>query len=121
MRYTDKLGRILRHARETKGYSQEYMAEMLNIAQSSYANLESGKTSISVDRMIEIIKILQLNLHDVCGELEDGSENKLNTHSPPSVETKEAYSILVEEMKDEIRFLRNWISTQQRSIPSDSV
>lgn len=106
MRYTDKLGRILRHARETKGYSQEYMAEMLNIAQSSYANLESGKTSITVDRMIEIVQILQLNLHQVCGEL----EGKTDLSEGTSPEVREAYSMLVAEMKEEIRFLRNLIT-----------
>ena len=34
MRYSDKIGKDIRSVREAKGYSQEYMAEMLDMVQS---------------------------------------------------------------------------------------
>nr|MBP6680984.1 helix-turn-helix transcriptional regulator [Saprospiraceae bacterium] len=63
MRYSDKIGKDIRSVREAKGYSQEYMAEMLDMVQSSYANLESGKSSMSVDRLLHICDILHMDVH----------------------------------------------------------
>ncbi|MBP7240340.1 MAG: helix-turn-helix transcriptional regulator, partial [Saprospiraceae bacterium] len=39
MRKADKAELRIRSFREAKGYTQEYMAEMLDICQSTYANL----------------------------------------------------------------------------------
>jgi DNA-binding XRE family transcriptional regulator len=44
MHASDKPRLHIRAIRESRGYTQEYMAEMLDICQSTYANLESGRT-----------------------------------------------------------------------------
>ena len=43
-----------------KGYSQDYMAQMLNISQNSYHKLEKGYTRIHLEKFIEIAKILEV-------------------------------------------------------------
>ncbi len=52
----------LRIQREMQGLSQEFVAFELGISQSAYANLESGKTIISLHRAIELSKIFKLGL-----------------------------------------------------------
>ncbi|MEN9445172.1 MAG: Helix-turn-helix domain [Bacteroidota bacterium] len=43
------------------GYSQEFMAEKLSLDTSSYARIESLKTSISLERFLQICDILNLD------------------------------------------------------------
>jgi transcriptional regulator with XRE-family HTH domain len=58
---TDNIRRI----RESKNFSQEYMATRLNISQNTYSKLELGYTALTVDRLIHIAGILEINLIDL--------------------------------------------------------
>ena len=55
-----KLRNLIRTYRLKKGYSQENMAELLGISQSSYANIESGKNKLTIDKLLEIIQLLDI-------------------------------------------------------------
>lgn len=68
MHSIDKIGPRIRSLREARGYSQEYMADMLHITQPSYAHIESGKTSMKVDRLFRIAEILHVNVIDLLEE-----------------------------------------------------
>ena len=66
---TMSIGGKLRKLRQNKGYSQEYMAETLNISQKTYSNMENEKASISV----ETLKLIATELEvDVLELLSDG-------------------------------------------------
>jgi transcriptional regulator with XRE-family HTH domain len=58
----------IRLIRLTKGYSQEYMALMLNISQNAYCKIESGKTELKVNRVYEIAEILEIPIKDIMPE-----------------------------------------------------
>lgn len=51
MKQAQKIMRILR---ESQDYSQEYVADVLNINQKTYSNLESGKSKLTVDRIQQL-------------------------------------------------------------------
>ena len=114
MRYADMIGLRIRSLREAKGYSQDYMAECLNISQSNYACLESGKTAMRVDRLLEILDVLDTDIASVFNTIslpaakEEGSE-KFATYP----DLKLIYDQLFEEMRDEIVFLRSLVMQQQ--------
>jgi len=87
--YHDKIRRI----REAKDYKQEFMAAKLNISQRAYSSIENGQTQLTVERLFEIIKILDTSLPEVF-EYEGGSvlhnnfndtaiKSKLNAVSMP--------------------------------------
>ena len=104
MHSIDKIGPRIRSLREARGYSQEYMADMLHITQPSYAHIESGKTSMKVDRLFRIAEILHVNVIDLLEEHQNTVDAKnLATDVNP------AYDQLIREMKDEIIFLRSLI------------
>ena len=106
----DKIGPAIRSIRESKGYSQEYMAEMLDVSQSTYACLESGKTAMRVDRLFQILDILQVDFHSVL-EVEKGATTK-GDHPislPLDPDIKSVYEKMIGEMKEEIDFLRNLV------------
>jgi len=47
-----KLGDKIRHVREQRGYSQEQLAEMMNVNRSTISKIENGKFSITVDYLV---------------------------------------------------------------------
>lgn len=92
------------------------MADMLNIAQSAYAYLESGKTTLSIDRLIKITVILDLDIHHVLDKslqiripAHQHDSQKMNSTQLLFPETKEAYDLLIFELRSEIEFLRGLI------------
>ncbi len=106
----------IRAIRESKGYTQEYMAEMLGICQSTYAHLESGKTRLSVDRWIQIAGLLEVPLDaliDHPPSLKEGQAPNQKSHSTSAAgidgAAQKMYDVIIEEMRQEIQFLRSLI------------
>jgi transcriptional regulator with XRE-family HTH domain len=56
----NEIGELIRIQRVIKGYSQEYLANQLNMSQSAYSNLERGNTDVSAKRLIQIAEILEV-------------------------------------------------------------
>ena len=50
----------IKYYRITKGFTQEKISELLGINEQSYSNLETGRYNISLDRLDEISRILEL-------------------------------------------------------------
>ncbi|MDB2661050.1 helix-turn-helix domain-containing protein [Flavobacteriaceae bacterium] len=55
----------IRTYRIEKGYSQDYMADMLNISQNTYHKLEKGYTRIHLEKFIDIAKILEIEFSEL--------------------------------------------------------
>jgi len=55
----------IRILRESKGYSQDYMAELIGITQSVYARFERGATKTDLKTVCAIAKALKMTLIDV--------------------------------------------------------
>jgi transcriptional regulator with XRE-family HTH domain len=55
----------IKKIRVEKGYSQEYMADRLNISQNAYHKLERGHTRIHLQKFIEISKILEIEISEL--------------------------------------------------------
>lgn len=53
----------LRELRDSLGYSQKKMGDLLNIAQTTYANYESGKANIPDELKIKLLNKLKLNIN----------------------------------------------------------
>ncbi len=50
--YRLKLGNRIKTVREERGYSQEKLAELMNINRSTISKIENGKFSITVDYLV---------------------------------------------------------------------
>lgn len=55
----------IKKIRVEKGYSQDYMAEMLNISQNAYHKLERGHTRINLKKFIDIARILEIEVSEL--------------------------------------------------------
>ena len=59
------IGNKIKNIRELKNFTQEYMAEKLDISQAAYSKMEKGETKISQDKLNKIAEILEVNPDDI--------------------------------------------------------
>ena len=59
------IGNKIKNIRELKNFTQEYMADKLEISQAAYSKLEKGDFKISQDKLNKIAEILDVNLEDI--------------------------------------------------------
>lgn len=55
----------IRTVRECKDFSQDFMAEKLGLSVGGYGKLERGESKMSVDTLLEIAQILEIELSDL--------------------------------------------------------
>lgn len=81
---------LIRERRLKIGYSQEYIAGVLNISQAKYSRLENGTTVFDITRLGKLIHILELDplqviiLSDTLQEL---SVPQNDSKDKPDIET----------------------------------
>jgi transcriptional regulator with XRE-family HTH domain len=64
----------IRHKREYRNYTQEYLALKLNISQNAYSKIELGYTKITLERVFQIAAILEFDVIELINP-EIGIEN----------------------------------------------
>lgn len=116
---TDDVLVRIRKRREEKGLSQENMAEMLGVNQSTYAKIETGVIRLSLPRLEGIAKALDCSINDLLSShgterlsMEMLSSYMLN--EPPVkygsplfdelIETKNKY---ISELEEKVQLLRD--------------
>ena len=55
----------IRKVREFRNYTQDYLAAKLEISQNAYSKIELGYSSITLNRLVEIAEILEIELVDL--------------------------------------------------------
>ncbi|UPT71871.1 MAG: helix-turn-helix transcriptional regulator [Flavobacterium sp. JAD_PAG50586_2] len=76
----------IKSKRLSKNYTQEYLAKRLSITQTQYSRIESGKSSVSLNTLIAIIKVLDMEEIEFLSELIESykinnAHTSGNTHS----------------------------------------
>ncbi|MDD3004842.1 helix-turn-helix transcriptional regulator [Flavobacterium sp.] len=59
------IGERIRKIRSLKGYSQDYMSDLLEISQSAYSDIEKNKSKIDFQRVQKIAEIFEVELNDL--------------------------------------------------------
>jgi transcriptional regulator with XRE-family HTH domain len=67
------LGKKIKEARLVKDICQEYMAIQLGITQAAYSKIENGQTQITVVRLLDICRILEIDPRITIEEVEDAA------------------------------------------------
>ncbi len=109
----DRVGLRIRKVRESKGYSQEYVANLLNISQASYARLENQITKITLDRLFKIAEILETSVVEFfdserCSPVNSPTQNQFieSIHSS----CKDNYERLLKSKDEQILLLRQMLN-----------
>jgi transcriptional regulator with XRE-family HTH domain len=67
MNVASNLSEKIRQIRMQKGLSQENMADMLGLSTTAYGDMERGRTELSVSRLENVAKLLDVLLHELLG------------------------------------------------------
>ena len=108
------LGEKLKQARLTKNFSQEYMAEVLQISQKTYSNFENNKTKPDFSQIEQISKVLETSILEF---LTDNSF-QFNTQNNSGVNNGfvvnnlsekliEQYELRIKKIEEENKYLKN--------------
>jgi transcriptional regulator with XRE-family HTH domain len=55
----------IRHRREYRNYTQEYLAARLDISQNAYSKIELGYTKITLERLFQIADVLDYDVVEI--------------------------------------------------------
>ena len=55
----------IRKIREFRNYTQDYLAAKLQISQNAYSKIELGYSSITLNRLVKIAELLEIELADI--------------------------------------------------------
>lgn len=122
----------IRKVRESKAWSQEQMAEKLNMSLNGYAKIERGETKLYLDKLeqiaqvfdIDVVELMQSDGKNICFQIESplgsvyqgGGETqllieieRLKLALSHAREKEELLNKLLEQKDGEIQSLRNLI------------
>lgn len=102
----------IRFFRELNQWSQEYMAEQLNMKASGYAKIERNESKINTERLQQIAQIFNLNSQDL---LDDGDFMVCINSGNNSSNTNNRYNGNI-QLSHEIEKLNLTIQHQQEII-----
>lgn len=120
--------RTIKKLRDTKEFTQQDMADKLNISLKAYQNFENGFTKLDLERIQAVAKILEVSVDDLINS-EDGvyiseiknndvgfnnSEITINHHR--SQTEKELYERIISDKDKEIAFLRDILKGLDKEI-----
>ena len=108
----------IKEARLLKGFSQQYMADRLNLSQMAYSKIERNKTQLNWDKINKLAEILSINVWDLVDDEKEITESDLEQKPPgenilllKQLFHKHEYQI--NSLKEEIKFLREQLKSKQ--------
>lgn len=112
------IGNKLRQLRINKGYSQEYMAEILAVSQKTYSNMENDKTSITIEVLKKISEEYRVNILELLSDdkVVVQHNNLLNTSSKQEMNHNHVSEDLIAQLKSRIEDLKNSIAEKEKHI-----
>jgi transcriptional regulator with XRE-family HTH domain len=66
----------IRTFRQAKGFTQDYVADKLNLDAANYGRIERGHAKITVERLTQLSEILQFNIADLFSNSNITQENE---------------------------------------------
>ena len=103
----------LKNLRELKNFTQEYMAQQLGLTTRAYSKIETGETQLTINRLNEISKILNVdpiealgfdhqNIFNNCTQEGNIGINHINLPD----KLIEQYEKRIQQLESEVIFLR---------------
>jgi transcriptional regulator with XRE-family HTH domain len=113
------VGHKIKNAREKNGIKQEEVALELGISQKQYSLIESNQTKLTVERLLQISKIIKTPAEELI------SDNTIVQNNYNGKENKAAHNYydkcnigaeLIEALKEEIKFLKQQILVKDEQL-----
>ncbi|SFC94116.1 Helix-turn-helix [Flexibacter flexilis DSM 6793] len=114
-----KVGERIRKLRELRNYTQEYIADKLEISQQQYSNIEKGLFDISLKKLYKISEVLEVSPATI---LEFDAQVIFNNYAEKSHQNNKPIYYSIDEKienlyKDKIKLLEEkilWLEKQNK-------
>jgi transcriptional regulator with XRE-family HTH domain len=110
-----KVGNKIKKLRELKNFTQEYMAQNLNLSPNGYGKIERDEVDVTIGRLEEIAKILEVDIFQVMTFDEKQifnftcQTNQTAYGFVQSLQTNDAVQTLITQLQEENKYLRTQI------------
>lgn len=100
------LGKHIREERKKLGYTQEQLAELINISSAYLGQIERGERSITLDKLIPLSKQLNVSIDYLISEYDSSMDYQINQFlsTLQSMNTKE-----IEMYHEIVRILHKYL------------
>ena len=115
---SNTVGNKIRRFRELREYSQEYMANKLEITQSAYGKIENESVKITIERLQKIAEILNVELSNLINSNNQNIFNQCNNHTANGYienqynDLKEAYNQIIKSKDEQIELLKKMLENK---------
>ncbi len=112
------VGHKIKHFREHHGIKQEEIARELDMTQKQYSLIESNQTKLTVERLLQIAKIIKVPAEYLISDntfVQNNYNNKENKAAKNYYDNSNDKE-LIEILKDEIKFLKQQIVLKDEQI-----
>jgi transcriptional regulator with XRE-family HTH domain len=103
------IGRRVAQARKDRGFTQEALAEAVNIEAVTLSRLETGHRALSLSTLASISKVLDMGIGDL---LDSGRELPAPENSPEEVELLRLFCGLTDSQRDVLLRLARELGAQ---------
>lgn len=114
-----EIGNKIRKLRESKEFSQEYVAEKLGMSTNGYGNIERNQVRVSLERLEQIAIILGCSILDFIDHSNplifgDNNHNVINGSYTNNYYDKQIQNMEIEHLKSEIQHLKDKIKLLEK-------
>lgn len=107
----------IRKLRDNLGYSQEYVATKLGIAQNTYSKIETGQSPLTIDRAKKLAELFEVEPDFFFSDQDmgvvnhnNGNDYRLIFNPETYVESqREIFDLLIEDKDNQISYLKEEI------------
>lgn len=106
----------IKQVRELKNFTQEYVATQLGLTTRAYSKIESGETQLTINRLNEISKILEVDPVEVLGfddkQVFNNCRQEGNigiNHINVPEKLIQQYEKTIQILEDEVTLLKNFL------------
>lgn len=107
-----EIGNKIKKVRELRNYTQEYMAQKMNISQASYSRFEASNSGITFSQLTSIATVLEMKVEDLIAFDEKMIFNNYGTANDKS------FSVITEVSSREVELYQKTISLLEDKIKS---
>ena len=106
-----KINEKIKHLREGKHWSQEEMAQKLNMSKNGYAKIERGETSASLGRLEQVAAVFGIGLCELLADARGSAENVLLLQQARQIiELKDEIIVNKEQVIAALRHEIEWLN-----------
>lgn len=111
------LGDKIKKLRELKNYTQQYLADELDLSISQYGKIERNQTEITINRLMKISQVLEIDLHALIAFNEAGIFNASDSKNGNSAKSEhlaihsDSQNLLIQKYQEENRYLKELVKT----------